>query len=244
MALTEEFKKSPEYQEIMQDVQQNIAGMMMERMQKEQALKVKNYQTLNRMAEPGGVLFTGSSLMEQFPIVEMCVSAGVKGRVYNRGIGGTTTDDFLREIDTVLLALKPSKVFINIGTNDMTDRVYGEKWKDHLAENYEKILQTAKEKIPDAVLYCMAYYPTNHHLPDANEWTYGMLKDRTRENIAECNARVKALAEKYGYQYIDVNEGLYDDQGEQKKEFAIDGVHMITEGYRVVFENLKPYLGL
>ena len=78
MALTEEFKKSPEYQEIMQDVQQNIAGMMMERMQKDQAMRVKNYQTLNRMAEPGGVLFTGSSLMEQFPIVEMCVSAGVK----------------------------------------------------------------------------------------------------------------------------------------------------------------------
>ena len=244
MAITEEFKKSPEYQEIMQEVQKNTAQMMMERMKGEQAQKVRNYRTLNKMAEPGGILFTGSSLMEQFPVAEMCVSAGVKERVYNRGIGGTTTDDFLREIDTVLLALKPSKVFINIGTNDMTDRIYGEKWKDHLEGNYEKILQIAKEKIPEAMLYCMAYYPTNHHLPDANEWTYGMLKDRTKENIAECNARVKVLAEKYGYQYIDVNDGLYDEIGEQKKEFAIDGVHMIAEGYRVVFGNLKPYLGL
>ena len=126
----------------------------------------------------------------------------------------------------------------------MTDRVYGDGWKDHLQENYEKILQTAKEKIPDAMLYCMAYYPTNLHLPNANEWTHQMLKDRTQENIAECNARVRALAEKYGYRYIDVNDGLIDENGEQKKEFAIDGVHMIAEGYRVVFENLKPYLGL
>ena len=244
MAITEEFSQSPEYQEIMHEIQQKIAEQMMERMKDEQAMKVKNYKTLNEMAEPGGILFTGSSLMEQFPVAEMAVSAGVKGRVYNRGIGGTTTDDFLREIDTVLLDLKPSKVFINIGTNDMTDRVYGDKWMDHLEENYEKILQTAKEKIPDAMLYCMAYYPTNHHLPDQNEWTYGMLKDRTKENIAECCARVKKLAEKYGYRYIDVNDGLYDEIGEQKKEFAIDGVHMITAGYRVVFENLKPYLGL
>ena len=242
--MTDDMKNSPEYRQVLQEVQKEQMEMMMEHMKEEQLRKVQNYQTLNRMAEPGGILFTGSSLMEMFPIVEMCVSAGVTERVYNRGIGGTTSDDFLREIDTVLLQLKPSKVFINIGTNDMTDRVYGDGWKDHLQENYEKILQTAKEKIPDAMLYCMAYYPTNLHLPNANEWTHQMLKDRTQENIAECNARVRALAEKYGYRYIDVNDGLIDENGEQKKEFAIDGVHMIAEGYRVVFENLKPYLGL
>ena len=216
----------------------------MARMREEQARKVKNYKTLNRLVQEGGILFTGSSLMEQFPIVEMAISTGVKCPVYNRGIGGTTTDDFLREIDTVLLDLKPAMVFINIGTNDMTDRVYGDRWMDHLTENYEKILQIAREKIPSAMLYCMAYYPTNHHLPNANEWTYGMLKDRTKENIAACTSRVEALAEKYGYRYIDVNEGLFDENGEQKAEFAIDGVHMIADGYKVVFENLKAYLPL
>ena len=240
MVLTEEMKQSKMYREITQ----SIGEQMMARMREEQALKVKNYKTLNRLVREGGILFTGSSLMEQFPVTEMAVSIGVKLPVYNRGIGGTTTDDFLREIDTVLLDLKPSMVFINIGTNDMTDRIYGDRWMDHLEENYEKILQTAKEKIPSAMLYCMAYYPTNHHLPNANEWTYGMLKDRTKENIAACNLRVKTLAEQYGCRYIDVNGGLFDENGEQKAEFAIDGVHMNADGYRVVFENLKAYLPL
>ncbi len=217
---------------------------MMERMKKEQETKVKNYKTLNALAKKGGILFTGSSLMEQFPVCEMAVSAGIDEPVYNRGIGGTTTDDFLREIDTVLLDLEPKKVFINIGTNDMTDRVYGDGWKDHLEANYEKILQIAKEKIPRAEVYCMAYYPVNHHLPWAQEWSKGMLKDRTLENIAEMNARVKALAEKYGYHYIDVNEGLTDENGEQKQEFAIDGMHMLAAAYEIVFRNLRPYLGL
>ena len=240
MVLTEEMKQSKMYREITQ----SIGEQMMARMREEQALKVKNYKTLNRLVREGGILFTGSSLMEQFPVTEMAVSVGVKLPVYNRGIGGTTTDDFLREIDTVLLDLKPAMVFINIGTNDMTDRIYGDRWMDHLEENYEKILQTAKEKIPSAMLYCMAYYPTNHHLPNANEWTYGMLKDRTKENIAACNLRVKTLAEQYGCRYIDVNGGLFDENGEQKAEFAIDGVHMNADGYRVVFENLKAYLPL
>ena len=244
MAITEETRQSELYREITAEIAKSVAEQMTDRMKTEQAQKVKNYRTLNALAEPGGILFTGSSLMEQFAVTEMAVSAGVKARVYNRGIGGTTTDDFLREIGTVLLDLKPSKVFINIGTNDMTDRVYGEAWKDHLEENYDRILAIAKEKIPEAEVYCMAYYPTNQHLPNRNEWTYGMLKDRTRENITECSARVKVLAEKYGYHFIDVNEGLYDENGEQKKEFAIDGVHMTAEAYRVVFENLKPYLPL
>ena len=227
---------------IPEELMRLIGAGMQERMKKEQADKVKNYRILNACAKKGGILFTGSSLMEQFPVCELAMDAGITLPVYNRGIGGTTTDDFLREIDTVLLDLEPSRVFLNIGTNDMTDRIYGEKWMDHLRDNYEAILRIAREKLPDAEIFCMAYYPTNRHLPDQNEWQAAMLKERTVENIAACNARVKALAEKYGCRYIDVNRGLCDENGEQKEEYAIDGVHMYANAYRIVFENLKPFL--
>jgi hypothetical protein len=80
------------------------------------------------------------------------------------------------------------------------------------------------------MLYCMAYYPTNLHLPNANEWTHQMLKDRTQENIAECNARVRALAEKYGYRYIDVNDGLIDENGEQKKGMMYKAAYYLVDG--------------
>ncbi len=216
--------------------------MMMQMMKREQANKVRNFHTLNRVAQKGAVLFTGSSLMEQFPVCELAASAGITKPVYNRGIGGTTTDDFLREIDAVLLELEPAKVFINIGTNDMTKNVYGDAWMDHLEANYEQILRTAKERIPQAEIYCMAYYPTNLHLPGQDPWAEDMLRERTKENIAECNRRVKALAEKYGYHYIDVNDGLTNENGEQKEEFAIDGVHMYADAYVIVFNNLKQYI--
>lgn len=203
--------------------------------------KLRNYRVLNAHARKGQILFTGSSLMEMFPVAEIAASEGISKIIYNRGIGGTTTDDFLREIDTVLLDLAPSKVFLNIGTNDMTDRIYKDKWKEHLMSNYERILQAAKEKIPEAEIFCMAYYPANHHVCDTPS-AKAMLKERTVENIAECNAGVRRLALQYGYRYIDCNEGLADENGEQKAEFSIDGVHMYADAYEIVFRNLVQYL--
>ena len=232
----------PEQQALIQEIQAEAFRAMEESMKNEQARKVRNFRILNKTAKKGGILFTGSSLMEHFPVCEIAASRGIDKLIYNRGIGGTTSDDFLREIDAVLLGLEPSKVFINIGTNDMTTRTYGDGWKDHLEENYDKILATAKEQIPDAEIYCMAYYPTNLHLPDQPEWAAEMLRERTQENIAECSRRVEALAAKYGYHYINVNAGLTDENGDQKKEFAIDGVHMYADAYLIVFENLLPYL--
>lgn len=223
-------------------MQDKIHEIMQDRMKREQADRLHSYQVLNRIAKKGQILFTGSSLMEQFPVQEMVLPLHLDHLVYNRGIGGTTTDDFLREIDTVLLDPEPSRVFLNIGTNDMTDRIYGDKWMEHLMENYEKILQIAKEKLPNTEFYLMAYYPTNQHLPNAPEWSRDMLRERSIANIAACNERVAALAEKYRYHYIDCNAGLTDENGEQKAEFSIDGVHMRTEAYELVFENLKQYL--
>ena len=53
---------------------------------------------------------------------------------------------------------------------------------------------------------------------------------------------IKEIAEKYGCRYLDCNEALVDAHGEQKSEYAIDGVHMYANGYLNVFKFLKPYL--
>ena len=53
---------------------------------------------------------------------------------------------------------------------------------------------------------------------------------------------VKELAEKLGCRFIDVNDGLRDENGRLKKEYTIEGIHMYANGYRVVLENLRKYL--
>ena len=150
---------------------------------REQADKVRNYRELNRLAKKGQILFTGSSLMEQFPVAEYCLSAGLPVTVYNRGIGGTTTDDFLREIDTVLFDLEPAKLFLNIGTNDIDERRFGEDWREHLLTNYREIMGQIRERLPGTEVYIMAYYPVNHDLPQPPVWA----ATRTNAAIDEMN---------------------------------------------------------
>ena len=225
-----------------QKTSQSVSDSNRSWMQIDQERKIRNFKELNKSAKKGNILFTGSSLMEHFPICEMAASAGIDKVIYDRGIGGTTTDDFLREIDTVLLDLEPSKVFINIGTNDMTARVYGDRWMDHLFENYEAILRKAVERLPGTKIYMMAYYPANLHHPSINEELRANIKERTPENIAECNRRAAALAAKLNLNFVDANEGLADENGEQKLEFCVDGVHMYANAYEVVFNNIRRYI--
>lgn len=82
--------------------------------QAEKARKLKNFQYLNQYIKKGQILFTGSSLMEHFPVAELYAESDLSKNgllVYNRGIGGYTTDEFLRDIDTMLLDLEPSRLF-------------------------------------------------------------------------------------------------------------------------------------
>ena len=211
-----------------------------ERMRAEQKQKVRSYRELNKVAKKGQILFTGSSLMEQFPINEIAMSTGDTRVIYNRGIGGTKTDDFIEEIDAVLLDLKPSKLFINIGTNDINERPDGSDWREHLYTNYDKIMSIINEKLPDCETYVMAYYPVN---PEVNpQLAAFMLKTRTNETVNEVNIKVKELAEKHGFTYIEVNSGIRDAKGYQKAEYSKEGMHMYPSGYLAVYEELKKYI--
>lgn len=202
----------------------------------------RSYTDLNKIAQKGQILFTGSSLMEQFPINEIAMSMGITKVLYNRGIGGTTTDEFLEHIHTVLLDLEPSKVFINIGTNDIAPRADGTPWQEHLLGNYARILQILKEKLPQTQVYMMAYYPINPDLPDAPEWTKFAFQTRTNAALCDTNAKLAVLAERYGCHFIDCNDGIKDQQGRQKAEFSKEGMHMYPAAYVEVFKALRPYL--
>ena len=218
----------------------NMMEFFKQRMHDQQMDRLERYRVLNRFAKKGEILFTGSSLMEQFPIDELLMSNGMTQIIYNRGVGGFTTTDMLDHMEEMVFGTVPSRIFINIGTNDIGSPDYR---LDALMENYEKILVRTKEHLPKVQITLMAYYPVNEvdKVPD-NEWGAHMFDTRTNANIAIANAAVKELAEKLGCRFIDVNDGLRDENGRLKAEFTIEGIHMYANGYQVVLENLKKYL--
>lgn len=194
----------------------------------------------NKTAKKGQIVFVGSSLMEIFPIEKMQQGLGLDKVIYNRGIRATTTGELLAAMDVCIFDLEPSKVFINIGTNDIG---FGVPEETFLA-NYDEILRQIKERLPEAQVYVMAYYPVNPvaEFGEAEEEHESLFARRSNEALASASSKVAQLAKKYGFKFIDVNAGLTDADGNLRRELTFDGAHMLPAGYEVVLENMKQYL--
>lgn len=201
----------------------------------EKLLKLKRYEYLNQYVRPGQTLFVGSSLMEQFPIEEFQLDLSLPSLVYNRGVGGFTTEEMAEYLDICIYQLHPSRIFLNIGTNDMNPADYR---LEALMERYEHIVTDIRKHLPETELTLLAYYPVNHQAAPDDSWFFY----RTNGRIQEANQAVKVLCEKYGLGFLDLNAPLTDSQGNLKTEYTIDGVHMYPNGYREVLKELLPIL--
>lgn len=203
----------------------------------EQKALLARFREENKTAVPGQIVMAGSSLMEHFPINKLLAEAGESITVYNRGIGGYTTAQYLEALDLCVLTLKPRRLFINIGTNDFNGP---EADMDGIMARYDTILTRIKSALPQVELYLMAYYPVN---PDAAmDFMKQILKFRTNELLLRANQRVAELAGKHGGQYIDLNAPLRDSEGRLRAEFTVEGMHINEDGYRAVLAELLPYL--
>ena len=200
-------------------------------------MKTERYREANKTAKKGQIVFAGSSLMEMFPIEKLLKEHGDDTIIYNRGIGGFITDELMQVLDVCVTDLAPSKVFINIGTNDLS-------WESipisQMIAHYDEILTTIEEKVPGVKIYLMAYYPVNYEA--ATEQMKECLKIRTNEKIALANEEVKKLAARHNQSYIDVNHNLKDDKGRLKAEYTIEGMHIKEEGYRAIYEDVMRYV--
>ena len=224
-----------EREQIVRETREQFTREMTAHFVRDKERKLANFRAQNAYIRKGQTLFTGSSLMEQFPITEFCLNEGLP-IAYNRGIGGYTTDEFLAAIGPMLLDPEPAKLFINIGTNDIRALPDGEDWLPRLAANYRKICGIIRDRLPDTAVFLMAYYPVNPHRDNP------ALRVRTNEAVARANRMVEGLAAEFGFRYIDVNDGLKDAEGNLKAEHTQDGIHFDAAAYRTVFDRLRQYL--
>lgn len=201
-------------------------------------MKLARYREENKIARKGQIVFAGSSLMEQFPVEMLLAEKHVDVQVYNRGIGGYVCRELLDALDVCVTDLAPRRLFINIGTNDLSDPDVS---PDVLLGRYEEIISRIEEALPEVEIYMMAYYPINLEAA-VDGGMRACLRVRTNEKIRAANALVEQLALKLGQRYIDVNRALTDEKGRLKACYTVEGMHITVDGYRAIMDDLIPYV--
>lgn len=219
--------------------QQLMGRFYAEHSAREKREKLERFRRLNRYVKPGQILFVGSSLMEQFPIYEFLQDFDLPCKIYNRGVGGYTTQELLESLDVCVYDLRPAHVFINIGTNDLNGPDYRQ---EELVQRYARILRNIREHLPETKLYLLAYYPVNTVVGSRISYMKAIMEHRTNARIQAANGAVRALAEQFGAEFLDLNGPLYDERGELKAKYTIEGMHMYANGYQPILEQMLPLL--
>ncbi len=109
------------------------------------------------------------------------------------------------------------KVYIMLGMNEL-----GWVYDDVFKEDYGKIIDRIREINPDAVIYIQSILPVSKW-KDSNDSTY------TIANVDRLNARLRELADEKEVHYVDVAEGIMDEEGYLPYEATLDGVHLVPE---------------
>ena len=197
--------------------------------------KLRKYRELNAVAPKGQTVCAGSSLMENFPVNELLMNLGSTKKVYNRGMSAFTIAQYDEVLD-IVLDLEPSKLFINIGSNDLS--IPGDTIGNMIA-GYRASIQRIQAALPRCAITMLAFYPCR---PDDGGFQMEGRVPRTMEIINRANERVMELAEELGCTYLDCNAPLLDEEGFLKKEYMTDPIHFSPAGYVEVLRILEPYL--
>lgn len=186
------------------------------------ASKVTSYQVLPN--DPGGIIFLGDSLTNNGNWSELFPHNQVK----NRGIGGDKTYGVLNRLDDVIAA-KPDKIFLMIGTNDILS---GRSSSD-VINDYDKIVSKILNTSPSTKIFLQSVLLINNQKSS-------FAKD-SNVKIETVNKEIKSLADKYSLTYIDVSS-ILSQNGQLKTELTPDGIHLNINGYLIWRDVLKPYI--
>lgn len=170
------------------------------------------------------VVFWGDSITEWADWNEL---TGL-GNVLNRGIAGDISYGLLHRLDEVIRH-RPAKVFILIGTNDLSKGIPVEA----IVRTYSTLLQQLKKELPTAKLYVQSVFPINDSLINRQYYK------GTNEKIMQLNTALWQMAGEMKVDFVNVYAAMLDEQKQLDKAFTYDGLHLSGKGYRQWVSYLK-----
>jgi lysophospholipase L1-like esterase len=152
-------------------------------------------------------------------------------RIVNRGISGQTSPQILLRFMADVVDLKPKRVHILCGGNDIAGNT-GPNLPEDFQRNIRAMADLAKAAGIDVLL--ASELPAN-----VVPWNP---EARPLEFIPLLNNWLRAFAAERGLTYVDYHSALVgDDQGLQP-QFSADGIHVTRAAYRAMRTILESHL--
>lgn len=192
--------------------------------------RLQIFKVLNEDPIVDSIVFFGDSLTDFFPLQDFFPDQ----KIYNRGIAADTTKKLLKRIHNII-EIKPRKVFLQIGTNDLGKGIKVKK----VVDNIIKICEILESEIPGVEVIVISLYPVSHRVIWLSPIISGL---RTNNKIREVNHLLKEKCQEKGRKYLDIHQKLITAKGRLKKEYTIEGLHISGLGYKVIAEEIRPHL--
>ena len=199
---------------------------------KEQAKIQTKYRELNQVSvlEPD-IIFIGDSIVEYYPLQELF---GTAKTIVNRGIRGYQTGLLLDNLDAHLYGDAVDQIVLLIGTNDIGKDIP----MNEALDNLEGVIQSLARDYPLSQIKLVSILPVN----EGEEYKQTVYI-RTNEKIREWNQAYEALVSAYmQVDFVPIYDSLTDSEGQLKKDYTIDGLHLSVAGYQALSGALKEYL--
>lgn len=185
--------------------------------------RAKAFVKNNPTRSPGGVVFLGDSLTERYPVEKLFPGAGI----INRGIGGDRIEGVLTRMDLSVYDLKPGKLFLQIGINDL---LFPRADLEELKRRYGLLLNKLKKNCPETQIYVQTLLPLAGQFAGHNK------------EVLQLNRDIRKLTKGHRFQLIDLHPHFLGENGQLQAEDTIDGVHLSESAYERWANLLKPYL--
>ena len=178
-----------------------------------------------RLPDPGGVLFVGSSTIRMWP--QLAQDFRQQPVVINRGFGGSTMADcglFAREL---VVRYKPRLVLVYAGDNDLAEG----RTPLQVLESFAQFANTVRAELPGTRIAYISVKPSPS-------------REKLLPGIRETNNVIGAYLQRLpNSAYIDIFTPMLGADGRPRPElFRGDQLHLNDEGYRLWQSAIAPHL--
>ncbi|MGI6214185.1 MAG: GDSL-type esterase/lipase family protein [Christensenellales bacterium] len=186
---------------------------------------------LTEIAKRGGLLFLGDSLIQFYD-----TNAFFSGELtHNRGVSGNTVSQVTERLETSVYPVRPDKIFILAGTNDLNKKAQPQE----VFESIAGVCALIAQNLPDTATNVISLLPVN---PKAGRLARIVVGKRNNEDIRSVNALLRPYCEKNNLGYIDAHSALCDTQGNLNAVYSLDGLHINFKGYKKLTELVRKYI--